>query len=155
MSKYQKDITKKPGYQPYRKQTDWQKDLVAIRVPDMPQDGEGPVVCPAIDGVRYIVPRGQDVKVPRLIAENLKTRFQHHWAITPRGGSMKYLGQQSRFYVIELSGDKAAAAVEIKPAAPIAADQRVAMAQAALAARQEDAVAAREAALAPHEDLLR
>lgn len=154
MSKYQKDITKKPGYKPYRKDRKWQSDLVAVRVPDMPQDGEPEVAGVGINGTHYNVPRGKDVKVPRLVAENLKTRFQHHWAINPRGGSMKYLGQQSRFYVIELTGDKAAAAVEIKPAAPIAADQRVAFAQAALLARQEDAVAAREAASSPHEDLV-
>ena len=69
---------------------------------------------------------------------------------------MKYIGKHSRFYVIELSGDKADKAVEIRPAAPLAADQRVALENSLLKAAQEDALAKAEIKAAQtqvHDDL--
>lgn len=158
MSRHLVDVTKKLGYEPYKKDNSWQKDLIAIRVPDLDGDGEPQMVVPGINGIHYHVPRGVDVKVPRLVKENLETRYQHQWAMpgkNPMQG-MQYLGKHSRFYVIELSGDKAEKAVEIKPAAPLAADQRVALEQQLIKAAQEDAIAKSEIRSAQvHEDLLK
>lgn len=158
MSRHFVDVTLKAGYAPYRKDNSWQQDLVAIRVPNLDGDGETGVACPAINGIHYNVPRGEDVKVPRLIKENLETRFQHKWAMPGNNAmqGMVYLGKHSRFYVIELSGDRADKAVEVKPAGPIAADQRVALESALIKSATEDAVARSEIKAAQsqvHDDL--
>jgi len=150
------DVTKKPGYTPYHKDRKWQRDLMTIRVPYLPNDGEPQVISTGIDGVHYHIPRGQDVRVPKLIVEMLQTRMQHHWAMPakhPHQG-LKYVGKQPRFYIIELEGAKAEKAVEIKPALPLAAEQRVAVEQELMAGIHEDIAAREEIARAPiHADL--
>lgn len=146
MPKTREYVESKPGWQPYRKDREWMKDLVAIRCPDMPMDGEPAVISVGINGTHYHIPRSEDVKVPRLVAENLGTRLQHQWAIGGKNQltGLVYLGKQPRFYVIELSGERAANAKEVFPAKPLAAEQRVALENAAIAAAQEDHVAMNE-----------
>lgn len=158
MSRHFVDVTRKPGYEAYRKDNSWQKDLVAIRVPDMENDGEPTVAVTGINGVHYNVPRGQDVKVPRLVKELLETRFQHKWAMpgnNPMQG-MVYLGKHSRFYVIDLSGEKADLAPVLQPMGPVAADQRVMLEKQLMKSVQDDALAKAEIKAAQsqvHDDL--
>lgn len=146
MPKTREYIEKKPGWQPYSNDPEWQKDLVAIRCPDMPLDGEPAVISVGLNGVHYSVPRSEDVKIPRLIKENLESRLQHMWTIGGKNQltGLKYLGKQPRFYVIELSGKRAEEAKVVHPAKPLAAEQRVALEQAQILAAQEDRVAAEE-----------
>lgn len=122
------EFKKKPGYAPYKKDNKWQKDLVAIRVPDFPNDGEPAVVNVGIDTVHYEIPRGEDVKVPRLVKENLETRIQRQWAMPSRRpmNGLEFIGFHSRFHVFELSGSRAEAAKEIRPSAPMSASSRAA-----------------------------
>lgn len=140
MGRHVTDITKKPGYQPYDKSDRaWMKDLVSIRVMDNDNDGEPKVVSVGINGTHYRIERGVNVKVPRIVADKLeKDLYQHHWAMPgnrPMQG-MVYMGKQPRFYVIPLAGEHADQAVEVKPAAPIAAEQRLEFAKQMVAAAQ-------------------
>jgi len=157
MARKQVDVEQKPGYEPYRKDYSWKKDLVAIRIPILGSgDNEVPVVSAGIDGVHYHIPRGEDVKVPRAIVNMLGTLYQAQWAMPAKSQmqGLVYLGKQPRFYVIELSGDKAARAKEIKPAAPLAAEQRVALENELIKGVAEDREAIAEISRAPvHADL--
>ena len=157
MPKTREYVESKPGYQPYKKDNSWQKDLVAIRCPDMPLDGEPAVISVGVNGVHYHIPRSADVKVPRLIKETLETRLQHQWAMpgnNPMQG-MVYLGKQPRFYVIDLSGERAAKAAIVHPAKPLAAEQRVALEQAQIQASLEDRAALSEIKEAQIHDALK
>lgn len=137
------EFQSKPGYEPYRKKRDWQKDLVAIRVPDFPGDGEPQTVSVGIDGVHYAVPRGEDVKVPRLVADNLRTRYQRQWSMPSKHQmqGLVFTGVHSRFYVLDLSPEKASKAVEILPAQSPSAVERLEMSKQAMVSNREDALA--------------
>ncbi len=154
MARHFVDVTKKAGYQPYTNDMRWQKELVAIRIPDMPNDGEAHVVSAGIRGVHYNIPRGVDVLVPKAVVEMLKTRVQHQWAMPAKNvlQGLVYLGKQPRFYIIELP--KGAKGLEVRPAAPIAAEDRVALEAELIKAAQEDDVAREEIKRSPrHVDL--
>lgn len=146
MPKTREYVESKPGWAPYRKSLEWMKDLVAIRCPDMPMDGEPAVVSVGVNGVHYHIPRSEDVKVPRLVKENLESRKQPQWAIGSRNPltGLRYMGIQPRFYVIDLTGERAEKAREIYPAKPLAAEQRVQLENALIKAAQEDKLAAAE-----------
>lgn len=141
MSRTTIDVTKKAGYAPYAPPREWQTELVGIRVPAFDNDGEGPSISVGIQGVHYVVPRGENVRVPRLIAETLRTRLQDQWAMPGANAlqGMVYLGRHSRFYVIDLPAGQQART--LRPQAPLGANERAALENQALTAAQEDALA--------------
>ena len=152
------DISKKPGYEAYDKSDRrWMRDLVSIRIMDNASDGEPAVVCVGINGTHYNIPRGVNVKVPKIVSDKLeKDIFQHHWAMPGRQPlqGLQYMGKQPRFYVIPLAGEPAESAVEVKPAAPIAAEQRLEFGKQMIEAAKEDATAREQIRSAPvHDDL--
>lgn len=141
-----KDVTKKPGYEPYRKDHEWKKDLVGIRVIFNQEDGEPPVAPCGLNGEHYYIPRGENVRVPRLIKDVLESRTQHTWDIGGRAQmtGMRYIGKAPRYYVIELNENDTAKAPILGGVSTLAADKRIVLEQQAIIAAQEDAMAMAE-----------
>lgn len=102
---------------------DWMRDVVPVRVPMMPGDGEPAVITAGVNGVTYAIPRGVDVLLPRAIVEVLRNAIQHTWAMPaqfPLQG-LKYLGKHPRFYVLDLPS--ADGCVPLKPIPPMGSDE--------------------------------
>jgi len=105
----------------YDKPEDAYKDLIAVRVMQAGEQ-EWPVACVGHNGVFYDVPRGVDVRIPRVVAAILDGSKIDNWAIHHKTGGLAYIGETPKYPLMVLRDDSDA--VTIKARKPLAANER-------------------------------